>query len=219
MDFVLDLTVLNTERIFVFGELKGNYASFINILYDQKFTWRDTLVTTGNFVDYDEEKSLDLTYFLKNNKNTYSVKGKNEFNLLTTENPPIWYKDEETKNDVKEFLEELPVIIKVANNTFVVNAGVEPGKRMPEQNPEVFYSIGDYCPDSRFYQFENPDKKSWYEYEFIEDGCLTKFIFGGKGFSEEKVNSGYAIGRNGDEKLKCLILNNKTDDFVLVQDF
>jgi len=207
MDFTLDLSVLSTKRYFIVGELRGEYDSLIDILYNQGFNKDDTLITTGNNIDFDSPKSLDCLYFLINCHNVYSVKGKKEFDICTEENLPQWI-DDKDKSNILEYIAELPLVIKIDDYMYVVNSGVEPGKKFEEQNPEVFYSIDKYDSNSRFYQFENPEKKSWYEYEFFSEGKLTKYCFGGFGSGTISQPAGYDLGRSVNSKsLKMLIIN------------
>jgi len=167
-NLILDLSVLNTNRYFIFGDLRGEYRKMIDILYEQNFSYKDTVITTGNIVDMENEQSLDCLYFIKNNKNTYSVKGKKEFTLLNLPKNelPVWL-DVDDRKDIFEYLTELPVVIKVNDFLYVVNAGIDPSKKLENQDPSVFYNIKEYDKDSRFYQFENPDEKSWYEFEIF----------------------------------------------------
>jgi len=209
MDFVLDLSVLNTKRYFVVGDIRGDYESLVNLLYNQGFNKDDTLVTTGNNIDLDNDKSLDCLYFLANCHNTYSVKGKREFDACTEDNIPNWL--EKDSNYLINYLEELPLIIKINDFIYVVNAGVEPGKKLEEQALDVFYNIGKYDSDSRFYQFENPEKKSWYEYEFLSEGKLIKYCFGGFGSGKIQQSAGYDLGRDINSSALKLIIINKGD--------
>ena len=209
MDFALDLSVLNTKRYFVVGDLRGDYESLVNLLYNQGFNKDDTLITTGNNIDLDNDKSLDCLYFLANCHNTYSVKGKREFDACTEESIPSWL--EKDSKSLISYMEELPLIIKINDFTYVVNAGVEPGKKLEEQSLDVFYNIGKYDSDSRFYQFENPEKKSWYEYEFLSEGKLIKYCFGGFGSGKIQQPAGYDLGRDINSNALKLIIINKGD--------
>lgn len=207
MDFILDLSGLSTKRYFVVGDLRGEYDILIDLLYNQNFNKDDTLITTGNNFDFDNPKSLDCLHFLINCHNVYSVKGKREFDICTEENLPSWL-DSDSKDNILKYMEELPLIIKINKYLYVVSAGIEPGKDLEEQNPEVLYSIDKYDPDSRFYQFENPDEKSWYEYEFFSEENLVKYCFGGYGSGNIYQPAGYDLGRNiNSNALKILIIN------------
>lgn len=211
---VLDLSVLNTERYFIFGDLRGEYKKLIDILYEQNFNYKDTVVTTGNIIDSDTEMSLDCLYFIKNCKNTYSVKGKKEFDFLSLkENElPNWINVDDRKK-ILGYLEELPVIIKVTDFLYVVNSGIDPTKPLDNQDNSVFYSIGDYDKDSRFYQFENPDKKSWYEFDIFCDGNKVKYCFGGYNVVDIEQPAGYSLGRDiNSRNLKCLIISKEQID-------
>jgi hypothetical protein len=215
MDFVLDLSNLKTDRYFIFGDICGNYELLIDALYEQNFNKNDTLIATGNIIDENIDLSLECLYFIMNNHNTYSVKGKNEFNLINKNinNTPQWFKTAENQYAIKQYLEELPLVIKATNKIYIVNSGAEPNKKLEEQSPDVFYNIGDYDKDSRFYLFDNPDKKSWYEFEFKSGDTAIKFCFGGKFTRSNDLPAGYSLGQ--DEKranLKYLIIDKMNQD-------
>lgn len=215
MDFVLDLSNLKTDRYFIFGDICGNYELLIEALYEQNFNKNDTLIATGNIIDENRDLSLDCLYFIMNGHNTYSVKGKNEFDLINKDinNTPQWFKTTENQDSIKQYLEELPLVIKATDKIYIVNSGAEPNKKLEEQSPDVFYNIGDYDKDSRFYLFENPDKKSWYEFEFKAGDTAIKFCFGGKFPGNQDIPAGYSLGQ--DEKgttLKYLIIDKMNQD-------
>ena len=215
-DLIFDLSNIEVERYFVVGELRGCYDNLINLLHVQNFTYKDVLITTGNILDIDNPRSLDLLYFIKNNNNCYSIKGRQEFDILNLEDKPKWY-----ENDLSTFIEELPLVIKITDNLYVVNTGVEPHKSFEDQNIEVFYNIDEYDKDSRFYQFENPEKKSWYEFEFHKDNKLVKFCFG-LNVVDITVPAGYALGRDvkNNKSIKCLIVTKQNADTpILVENF
>ncbi|HRZ18438.1 MAG TPA: hypothetical protein P5136_00035 [Methanofastidiosum sp.] len=216
MDFILDLSVLNTKRYFVIGDLRGNYQQLIDILYEQDFNKDDTLIATGNIIDTDEPKSLDCIYFLMNCHNTYTVKGKREFDLINNKDIPNWLLKD--KEQILQYLDTLPLIIKINDLMYVVNAGVEPEKSLEEQSPEVFYNIGKYDPDSRFYLFENPKEQSWYEFEFPrKDGKLIKYCFGGYGTGSINQPAGYDLGRSiNDNNVRCLILSKGEQESPII---
>lgn len=215
MNIALDLSILNTERYFIIGDIRGNYSKLIDLLYEQNFSLQDTLISTGNIIDPDNKESLDSLYFLMNCPNTYSVKGKVEFDIIKAEKLPTWLEQTDDCSDICKFIEELPLVIKIKDNLFVVNSGVEPGKDLEEQSLDVFYNIDEYDSNSRFYQFENPDEKSWYDYEFIKDEKLINFCFGGYDF-KGKVPAGYSLGRDiNSDILHCLIISDKTDPILI----
>lgn len=198
MDFVLDLSDLNTGRFIIAGDIKGDYPRFMNMMYQQRFNHKDTLIMTGNFIDEEDPRSIETILFLKNNMNVYSVKGKDEFNLLRkeSEDRPLWLKDYPKTEEIIKFIDELPLIIKVSDYIYVVNAGIQPTKPIEEQDPEVFYSIGEYDKDSRFYQFDNPEEKSWYEFDIYEGDKLLKFCFSNVNVNKIEVPAGYCLGRD-----------------------
>ena len=211
MNLTLDLSNLHTERIFVIGDIRGEYSSLINFLYNQNFSYKDTLITTGNNINSELDQSSEVLNFLKNNNNTYSVKGKLEFNLINMEDKPKW-----VDSDLINYMEELPLVIKITDSIYVVNAGLEPRKKIEEQDPTVFYNIKGYDPDSRFYQFENPDNKNWYDFEFFNNDKLMKFCFGGNGLSNNEFTAGYCLGRDKNKALKCLVISNNTETTPLI---
>jgi len=222
MNFVLDLSKLNTERYFIVGDLLGNHQDLINLLYHQRFSHKDTLITTGNFIDLEQPTSHDLWFFLKNAVTAYSVKGKNEFNLENKFSEdrttlPTWITENPKINDLMKFINELPLIIKVSDYIYVVSAGVEPGKDIEDQDPTAFYTIGDYDKDSRFYQFDNPDKKSWYEFSLLKGENPIKFCFGTFVLDKPDVPGGFSLGHTKGKPLKYLIFKKGNDEPIYLE--
>ena len=227
MDFIQDLSETGVDRIFVVGDVLGDYDKLINLLYQQRFSHKDIFVTTGNFINsFAEEapvkpvnpKQLDALLFIKNVMTTYSVKGKNEFDFLRSLSGdvpcPTWLGEHPNKEDIIKFIEELPLIIKISDYIYIVNAGIQPNLSLDEQSPEVFSSIGDYDKDSRFYQFPNPDAKSWYEFEIPGK---TKFCFGGKRLDSVEYPAGYCLGRKMGEPMRALIFRKGQDNPILIE--
>ena len=225
-NFILDLSDLDAERVIIVGELLGEHDRFVNLIYQQRFTYKDVLVTTGNFIDIEtadspvNDKQLENILFIKNLNNTYSVKGGNEFDFLrklsAVEDSPEWIKNHPKSEEILKFIEELPLIIRVSPYIYVVNAGVQPGVALKDQNPEAFYSIGKYDKDSRFYQ-SSPEEKSWYDYNIIEDGKASSFCFGGKDLGKVEVPAGYCLGREKGQPIKALILRKGQRTPILVE--
>ena len=164
---------------------------------------------------------LDNITFIRNVMNVYSVKGKEEFDFLRkiqVENElPQWLKNNPKSEEILKFIEELPLIIKVSDYIYIVNAGVQPNLSLEEQNPEVFYSIGEFDRESRFYQFENPNGKNWYDFEMYDGNRLLRFCFGGKDIGNITVPSGYCLGRDADKALRALIIRKGVDEPIIVE--
>jgi len=226
MDYIMDLTDKATDRVFVVGELLGDYDKLITLLYQQKFNFNDILIFTGNFIDIDtafnptNEKQLSALSFIRNTINTYSVKGKNEFSFLRRiqeEESPQWLAEHPKQDEITNFIDELPLIIRISDYIYIVNAGVQPNRRLDEQDPEVFYSMDEYDPDSRFYQFENPSHKSWYEFDMYDGDRLIKYCFGGKDINRVEVPAGYCLGRAPEKQLKVLVFRKGFQEPIILQ--
>jgi hypothetical protein len=228
MNYVMDLSNLDTDRFIIVGDVHGNHEKLIALLYQQKFGYKDTLVLTGNFVGEEgysagDSKGADaagVMAFIKNVMNGYSVKGKHEFDLLRkideTKLLPSWLSTNPKSSEILKFIEELPLIIKVSPYIYIVSAGLVPGKPIDRQDPEVFYSIGSFDKDSRFYQFENPESKSWYDFDFFDDDKTLKFCFGGGDIGKIDVPAGYCLGRNPDQTLRAIILRKGQEDKPII---
>jgi hypothetical protein len=228
MNYVMDLSNLDTDRFIIVGDVQGEHDKLISLLYQQKFTYKDTLVLTGNFIGYDgyavgdnqSAGTLGAMTFLKNVMNGYSVKGKNEFDFLRkideTKLLPAWLSVNPKHQEILKFIEELPLIIKVSPYIYIVSAGLVPGKPIDRQDPEVFYSIGSFDKDSRFYQFENPDQKSWYDFDFFDGDKTMKFCFGMHDIGKTEVPAGYSLGRTPEKPLKALIIRKGQEDKPII---
>lgn len=228
MQYVVDLSKLDTERYFIIGDVLGDHDRMINMFYQQRVGGRDTLIFTGNFINVEDADSpinssqLSNVLFIKNVMNAYSVKGKNEFDFLRKleqdVQKPQWIAEHEKADEILKFIGELPLIIKVSEYLYVVNAGIQPDKSIKKQEPDVFYSIGEYDKDSRFYQFDNPESKSWYDFDMKEGDIKNKFCFGGKDIGKVEVPAGYCLGRNSiNDPIRALILRKGQHDPILIE--
>lgn len=210
MDFVQDLSTLKVNRYFIVGDILGDYNSFVNLLYHQRFGFQDVLITTGNFLEENSPLSANTIAFIKNNLNIYAVKGRNEMELLRAysadpNSVPEWFRSYPKVEELVKFIEELPLIIKISKDIYIVNAGIDPTISIEEQRPEVFYSIGlEYDKDSKYYQFDNPEEKPWYEFS-IKNGDID-ICFGGAGIGKVEVPAGFSLGRTKENVIKALIV-------------
>ena len=213
MDNLLDLTNLDTKRYFIVGELHGDHYALQRMLYQQRFTWADTLVTTGDFFDLDGPMYIDLFQFLRNTMNCYSVKGEHEIKFLEDLEDPE--KSEELNKKLGKqlnevlisYIRDLPLIIKI-NDYYIIHAGLDPTKTLDDQEQDIFYSIGKYDKDSRFYRDKEEDK-SWYELPFLINGTHVNICFGHVHTDKVKVPAGYNLGRNPetDPRFRCLVID------------
>ena len=214
MDNILDLSSLNTKRVFIVGEINGDHAALMRLLYQQRFGYEDTLITTGNFFNIDTINSLDLTVFLRNAVSCYAVLGEQEVKLL--EHLTNSEKAEEINNKLNnklndyclEFIKNCPSVIQY-KDYLIMHAGVDPSKALVDQDPTVFYSIGEYDKDSRFYQYPNPEKTSWYNTPYLVNGKHVKICFGRIYLDNIEVPAGYNLGRNPqiNSGLRCLVID------------
>jgi len=220
----MDLTGHNFSRLFIIGELEGNYDILINILYDQNFSYNDGLVFTGNLFNLENIQSLDCYSFLKNNINCFSVVGKKEHDLalkLQSQDTESITKVDRvftgvTSNGLMKYLNNLPVIITF-HDYIIVNAGVSPSQNISTQPEDTYYTIGKFDEDSRFYKAPNQGQVSWYENVIRDFGKRVKVCFSSIYLPESKCPAGYNLGRASD-KLRCLIISsNYLDAPILVE--
>jgi len=208
---ILDLTSLEAERIFIIGALDGDYQALINILYEQNFNYKDFLILTGNFLEEESKYFLDIIFFLKDNKNCFSVKGKKEIDFFQKHQEdklPDFLKELCTL-EVISFLDKLPLCI-LLNNYIVVSKGLEPNKYLVQQDSEVFYSIPHFDKESKYYQFENTEEKSWFDFDFSE----YKICFSDLDLEEIQVESGYNL-KNSEGTLTCLIILDDEEPILI----
>ena len=214
MDHILDLSKIQTQRVFVVGEINGDHAALMRLLYQQRFGHQDTLIVTGNFFNIDNVSSIDVIIFLRNVVSCYAVVGEQEMKLMQHLEDPEKEKEIKDKFDNKlsdyclEFIKECPPVIKY-RDYFIMNAGVDPSKSLDDQDPSVFYSIGEYDKDSRFYQYSNPEKTSWYNTPYLVDGKHVKICFSRIYLNDVEVPAGYNLGCNKQvaSGLRCLVID------------
>lgn len=214
MDYLLDLTDIRAKRLFICGGLNGDYDALMRVLWQQRFSFMDVLVVSGDFFNDEHPKSLEMTIFLRNSMNCFAVRGRNEINLLKNISDPI-VSEVLTKrfgNNLNQliidYIKELPHVIKYGDY-YVVNAGLDPTKPITEQDPDVFYTIEEFDKDSKYYQYDNPDELSWYEMPYREQGKRKKVCFSKIYVDEVEVPVGYNLGRETtiSPMFRCLILD------------
>jgi hypothetical protein len=213
-----NLSSSNAKRILIVGDILGDNDKLVNLLYHQKFSHTDILVATGNIVDFDNVSSLKVLSFFNGVRNAYSVKGQKEVELLQSVangSSETWVKDFEKIGNLVDFVTNMPSIICVRDDIYVVSAGVEPHKTIEQQYDDVYYSIGEYDADSKYYQFENPEEKSWYGYKFSSDTADIHVAFGTLHLENVIQNAGWCLGRKKGQPLNCLIVPNTKDAKVV----
>ena len=214
MDHILDLSKLQTSRVFVVGEVNGDHSALMRLLYQQRFGHQDTLILTGNFFNIEDRNSLDVAVFLRNAVSCYSVLGENEVKLVQNLQDPEKEKEIRDKLNNKlsdyclEFIHSCPLVIKY-RDYYIMHAGVDPSKPLVDQDLTVFYSIGEYDKDSRFYQYPNPEKSSWYNTPYLVEGKHVKVCFSRIFLDNVEVPAGYNLGRNQqvNSGLRCLVID------------
>ena len=216
---MVNLEKVSYSRAFIIGNVNGDYHKLIDILYEQKFSNNDILIATGDFTQSDNLKSIDTLLFFMNNENTVGLLGKNEFDLLQLlqeekiDQLPLWVKNYPNLEEIAQYLINLPTIVQLNDNYYIVNRGIETGKDIKSQNPEVFYTITDYDKDSRYYQ-GNYGEYSWYNLEQQDE-----IIFSGLDAGNVEVNAGYCLYSDAEKNkpLKCLIHDKDSDSFIIVE--
>lgn len=220
---ILDLSNIQTRRIFIVGEINGDHDALMRLLYQQRFGYQDTLITTGNFFNVDNIKSLDVTVFMRNAVSCYSVKGENEVKLLEHLQDPEKAQEVNIKlqnklnNFITDYIEELPLLIRY-RDYIILNAGVDPSKSIEDQEDDVFYSIGEYDKDSRFYQYPNSEKTSWYNTPYLINGKHVKICFSKIFLDQIEVPAGFCLGKNKQNAplLRCLIVDRSQSTPVII---
>lgn len=230
MGNILDLSNANTDRYIIVGDVRGDHDRLVSLLYQQKFSYKDTLILVGNFLapeaanytasDARGSGMASTLTFVKNVMNGYSVKGNNESDLVqkiaSTKTVPTWLSANPKYAEILNFIDELPLIIKVSPYIYILNAGLVPNRPIDKQDPEVFYKIGSYDRDSRFYQFDNPEEKSWYDFEFFDGDNPVKYCFGGEDIGKITVPAGFCLGRGQDKPLRALIVRKGKEDSPII---
>jgi len=228
MDRLLDLTDINTKRFFIVGELNGNYDALMRLLYQQQFKFSDTLIMTGNIYNSESRKNSEMLIFLYNAMSAYPLSGKNEIQLL--EDMHNSEKVEAVNKslgklagdpNMLKYIEDLPLVIKVGDY-YIMHAGLDPSKTIDEQEEDVFYSIGEYDKDSRFYQ-DSKNEESWYQKPFLVNGKHVKVCFSKDYIEEMEVPAGFNLGRDKENNtlFRCVVIDNtqetKTTEIITWQ--
>jgi len=223
---MMDLTEKSYNRIFVVGELRGDLRRLMRFLYDQQFGYKDLLVSPGNLIDINNPReSISVLNFFKSNHNCYSVKGTEEVDYLryindeNLKNKVNYTLLDEVEKEYKDYIENLPLIIKIPDYYYLVHAGVNPikGITSTEVEPDLYYNIGKYDDNSRFYQFSNPEHKNWFEFKIFEGEKQVKIVYSAIDSGGIEVPAGYCLNRTNpdNQALKCMIITPESDPILL----
>lgn len=187
----LNLSEYKDTRIFVIGALEGSYYTLVDFLYTQEFSFKDILILTGDFLNVSNQNSEGMIQFIKKNSNVFSVKGFNEKILIDDieHNKTINVKFNLTENDIN-FLGNLPLVIELNDNLYVVNAGYNSSVSLDKQNPD--YTI---------FKTNKISEDDWYN----KEQQASIFCFTNSKLHKTKVPGGYNLG-NIKNNLYCLIM-------------
>ena len=224
MPELLDLTKSKYSRIFVTGRILGDLQRFMRFLYEQQFMYKDALVLCGDIIDiaYPDD-SISIMEFAKINENVFTVRGDQENKYLSYTNDELLRSNvhyellDKVEHTYRDYLAEMPYIAKVLDDTYVVHAGVNPIEGIHTKDEDTFFQIGDYNENSRFYQFNNPEKKNWYDFKIFEGENQVKMIFSATSTPTIEVPAGYSLYRadKTHENLKCMILEKESNPIIL----
>lgn len=201
----------NSERFFVVGSLQGNYRALISLLYKQEFSYKDSLVFCGDFINKENPQTIDLLYFMKNNTNVYAVQGKNELDINEESKARDVVDFYQFDSELLEYIENLPLCIEIFDY-YIVSKGLEPYKSLSQQHSKVTYFINKYDRESRYYQFNNSKKKNWYEFKRKDKDV----IFSNPEIEDVEVTAGYNLINDG-INVYCAVLTAKHDPVLLIQ--
>lgn len=227
MGSTLDLSDSKYERYIVLGRVLGDFSSLIQMLYDQQFGFKDALILNGDFLNtLEPQESASVCEFMKQASNCYAVQGLQEQRWLESladdnrKGSVNYLLLNEFEEEYGEFIRELPLIIKLPGYYFSVYAGVQPQEGIHASDSDVFVKIGSYDINSRFYQFANPEKKSWYEFKIFEGSTPVKIVFAATPTDHVVVNAGYNVYRESvQDALKGLIITRDAEPIILESNY
>jgi len=224
MPELLDLTKANYTRIFVTGRVLGDLQRFMRFLYEQQFMYKDALILCGDTIDIaNPDDSISIMEFAKANDNVFAVKGDQEDKYLKYSEDELLRSNinyqllDKVEHTYKPYISEMPCIIKALDDTYVAHAGVNPLEGVNTKDEDTFFKIGDYDVNSRFYQFNNPEKKNWYDFKIFEGEKQVKMIFSATSTPTIAVPAGYSLHRSdkSNENLKCMILEKESSPIII----
>jgi len=197
---LLVLKEYQDSRVVIVGALEGSYYTLIDFLYMQEFSYKDILILTGNFINVDNPNSEKLINFIRESANVFSIKGANEkifLDAVESKKHQICHFNL-TQEDIY-FLENLPLIIELHDNIYIVNAGYNPTINLDKQNPD--YTI---------YKTNVVADNDWYNQE--QQGSI--FCFTHSKLDKTKLPGGYNLG-NIDNNLHALILYKDSEPILI----
>lgn len=200
MSNILTLNEYKNSRIIVIGSLQGEYYKLIDFLYNQDFNYKDILIFTGDFINFDNKESSQLISFIKENKNILSVKGYNEKLFIDSidTNRTIHTKFDYSEDDI-DFLRKLPLVVELNNTLYIVNSGFNFELRDDLQEPD--YTI---------FKTNKPFDSDWYN----KKSPGITFCFTNNTFNKCKVNAGYNLG-DINTKLHAIVFYKEYDPIII----
>ncbi|MFP4402479.1 MAG: RNA ligase [Candidatus Nanoarchaeia archaeon] len=183
--YCLDLSKLYSQFIII-GDIHGCYDELqlllskpqIKHIYDDPKT---AIVCVGDLVDKGPKSKEVLEWFFSSSKH-YCVRGNHEFKLMrylrgnnvelnhglkeTIEqchfNPQSKLYDKKFANKVLKELESFPFLIKIAQDNYVLHAGINPREHLLRQPKEYLLFARNYNPIT--HSFNSQYDKYWFEY-------------------------------------------------------
>lgn len=159
---ILDLTREQTNRFIIVGDVHGCYDELQQLLTKTKYNPNeDIVILTGDLIDRGP-KSKEVIDFVRNNDNVYAILGNhdNKFMRYLRGNPVNTQSLEQTivsceeylkskveKTELLHFFEDLPYMITLPQNYYVVHAGINPKYPIINQPPEVMMYMNGLMAD------------------------------------------------------------------------
>ena len=179
--FMKDFTPLSDDdrkRTIVIGDVHGCFDEVEDLLKKVKYDQRnDRIVFCGDIIDRGP-KSKQVIEFVAANSNVHMIMGNHENKFIrylrgnpitishglqdTIDQLAPELKSETNREELLFFFENLPYVIKLDENLYVVHAGTDPRYSVEAQKQQVVLFMRNHAPGKTF---SDPSAPPWYEIE------------------------------------------------------
>lgn len=165
MSYVKVLNIPDDKRVFVIGDIHGNFELLETTLYELGITDDDVLISVGDLIDRGKYNTKTLFEFL-NKENRYMVLGNHEKLMMDAQNSLEWdlcwrqNGGSETFDEIGQpgithfctLLEDIPYLIEVNHRGYklgIAHAGIP-----PYPNVNDWETIKQWTEDNGDYRFQ-----------------------------------------------------------------
>lgn len=198
---IMDITEqCRGKRVIVIGDIHGMFDELQQLLDKCKFDHsKDILILTGDLIDRGP-KIKETLEFARNTPNVYTVLSNHDDKLLRylkgskvsigSMKETLAQCKDYLDDNLKTWLESLPLILKFDTNKYVLHAGINPNFPITQQKKEFCLFARHFNPTKN--NFSDMSSKMWWEYDNVGGEII---FFGHQPM--DKINAGKHFALDG----------------------